>query len=56
MLNGLSELFAEYNVLAAFWMTIKLTVAAAVGALLIGTIVAIMRVSPVAVFWSAGTA
>ncbi len=56
MLNGLSELFAEYDVLAAFWMTIKLTVAAAIGALLIGTIVAIMRVSPVAVFRSAGTA
>src|SRR4029434_3017704 len=37
-------------------MTIKLTVAAAIGALLIGTIVAIMRVSPVAVFRSAGTA
>ena len=56
MLNGLSELFAEYDVLAAFWMTIKLTVAAAIGALLIGTIIAIMRVSPVAVFRSAGTA
>ena len=56
MLNGLSELFAEYNVLGAFWMTIKLTVAAAIGALLIGTIVAIMRVSPVAVFRAAGTA
>jgi glutamate transport system permease protein len=56
MLQGLSELFSEYDVLAAFWMTIKLTVAAAIGALLIGTIVAIMRVSPVAVFRAAGTA
>jgi hypothetical protein len=37
MLSGLSELLAEYNVPAAFWMTIKLTVAAAIGALLIGT-------------------
>jgi glutamate transport system permease protein len=54
MLNGLSELFDEYNVLAAFWMTIKLTVVAAIGALLIGTIIAIMRVSPVAVFRSFG--
>ena len=33
MLQGLSELLAEYDVLAAFWMTIKLTVAAAIGAL-----------------------
>jgi glutamate transport system permease protein len=54
MLSGLSELFDEYNVLAAFWMTIKLTVVAAIGALLIGTIIAIMRVSPVAVFRSFG--
>ena len=56
MLNGLSELLAEYNVPAAFWMTIKLTVVSAIGALLIGTIIAIMRVSPVAVFRSFGTA
>ena len=53
MLQGLSELLAEYDVLAAFWMTIKLTVAAAVGALVLGTIIAIMRVSPVAVFFCA---
>jgi len=56
MLNGLSELLTEYDVLGAFWMTIKLTVAAAIGALLIGTIGAILRVSPVAIFRSAGTA
>jgi glutamate transport system permease protein len=56
MLGGLSDLLAEYNVFAAFWMTIKLTVAAAIGALLIGTIIAIMRVAPVAVFRSFGTA
>jgi glutamate transport system permease protein len=56
VLQGLSELLSEYNVLAAFWVTIKLAVAAAIGALLIGTIIAIMRVSPVAVFRSAGTA
>ena len=57
MLQGLSErLYPGHSMLAAFWMTIKLTVAAGIGALLIGTIVAIMRVSPVAVFRSAGTA
>src|SRR5215213_7210655 len=37
-------------------MTIKLTVAAAIGALLIGTVVAIMRVSPINVLRAAGTA
>ena len=52
----MGELLAEYNVLGAFWMTIKLTVAAAVGALVIGTVVAVMRVSPVRVLRAAGTA
>src|SRR5215204_5555856 len=37
-------------------MTIKLTVVAAIGALLIGTVVAIMRVSPINVLRAAGTA
>ena len=55
MLDGLSQLLSEYNVLGAFWMTIKLTIASAVGALVIGTIVAIMRVSPVTVLRAAGT-
>jgi glutamate transport system permease protein len=50
------ELLAEYDVLGAFWMTIKLTVASAVGALLLGTVVAVMRVSPVRVLRAAGTA
>jgi glutamate transport system permease protein len=50
------ELLAEYDVLGAFWMTIKLTVASAVGALVIGTVVAVMRVSPVRVLRAAGTA
>ncbi len=56
MIDGLRELLAEYNVLGAFWMTIKLTVAAAIGALLIGTVVAVMRVSPIRVLRAAGTA
>jgi glutamate transport system permease protein len=50
------ELLAEYDVLGAFWMTIKLTVASAVGALLVGTVVAVMRVSPVRVLRATGTA
>lgn len=54
MIEDLGELLAEYDVLAAFWMTIKLTVAGALGALLIGTVVVIMRVSPIKVLRAAG--
>jgi glutamate transport system permease protein len=50
----MGELFASYNVFAAFGMTILLTITAAIGSLLIGTVVAIMRLSPVAVFQKAG--
>ena len=42
-----STLLDEYDVVAAFWMTIKLTFFGAIGAFIIGTVVAIMRVSPV---------
>jgi glutamate transport system permease protein len=52
----LGELLAEYDVLGAFWMTIKLTVVSALGALLLGTVVAIMRVSPVGVLRAFATA
>jgi glutamate transport system permease protein len=54
LIDGLGELLAEYDVLGAFWMTIKLTVTAAVGALVIGTVIAIMRVAPVKVLQAAG--
>jgi glutamate transport system permease protein len=54
--DGLKTLLSEFDVLGAFWMTIKLTVLSAVGALLIGTFVAIMRVSPVDVLRRFGTA
>lgn len=55
-MGGLGELLAEYDVLAAFWMTIKLSLATAVLALLIGTVVAICRVSPVGVLRGFGSA
>jgi glutamate transport system permease protein len=55
VLDGLKTLFAEYDVLGAFWMTIKLTVLSALGALVIGTVVAVLRVSPVAVLRTFGT-
>lgn len=46
-MQGLIELLQQYNVLAAFWMTIRLTLVSALGALVVGTIIAVMRVSPV---------
>ena len=52
----MGELLAEYDVLGAFWMTIKLTVVSAIGALVLGTVVAVMRVSPVGVLRAFGTA
>jgi len=54
--DGLRTLLSEYDVLAAFWLTIKLTVLSALGALLIGTFVAVMRVSPIAVLRNFGIA
>jgi len=45
--EGLKTLLNEYDVIAAFWMTIKLTVISAVGALVIGSLIAVMRVSPI---------
>ena len=43
------DIFERYAVLSAFWMTIKLTFFSAILALVIGTVLAVMRVSPVAV-------
>lgn len=47
---GFIELLGQYNVLAAFWMTIQLTVTSALGALVLGAVVAVLRVSPVPAF------
>ncbi len=49
------ELINDFNVLAAFWVTIQLAFWSAIFALLIGTIVAIMRLSPVGILQWAGT-
>ncbi len=49
------DILREYNVLGAFWLTIQLAFFSAIGALVIGTVVAIMRVSPVAVLRLMGT-
>ncbi len=48
-MDALRTLLSEYDVVAAFWMTIKLAVLSALGSLVIGTVIAVCRVSPVAV-------
>jgi glutamate transport system permease protein len=55
-MSELGTLFAEYDVLGAFWVTIQLTLWGAIGSLLIGTVVAICRVSPVGVLQRFGAA
>jgi len=50
------QVINEYKVLDAFWLTIQLTVLSAIGSLLLGTVVAILRVSPVRIFQIAGAA
>jgi len=45
----MADLLSKYDVLGAFWTTIVLTFFSAIGALVIGTVVAVLRVSPVAV-------
>lgn len=54
MENYLS-IFTEYNIPAAFWVNIQLTFWAAIGALVLGTFLAMMRISPVASFRAIGT-
>ncbi|MFC7488204.1 amino acid ABC transporter permease [Knoellia sp. CPCC 206453] len=50
----MGDILRDYDVLGAFWMTIKLAFFSSFGALVIGTILAIMRVSPVAVLRNVG--
>lgn len=52
------EVFSEYRsqIFEAFWTTVQLTAYSAVGALLLGTILAAMRMSPVPVLTWLGTA
>lgn len=51
------EIFTEYRpqILEAFWTTIQLTVYSAIGALVLGTVLAAMRLSPVPVLNWVGT-
>jgi glutamate transport system permease protein len=49
------EILSEYDIIGAFWVTIQLSLLSAIGALLIGTVMAVLRVSPVAVLRLLGT-
>lgn len=51
----MSQLFREFAVWSAFWVTIKLTVLSAVGSLVLGTVVAVLRLSPVPLLRFLGT-
>ncbi|NHN56794.1 amino acid ABC transporter permease [Calidifontibacter sp. DB0510] len=51
----MSTLFDQFSFWSAFWMTIKLTLGAAVGSLILGTIVAVLRLSPVPMLRFLGT-
>lgn len=51
----MGDLLSQYDVLGAFWLTIQLAVFSAVGALVLGTVVAVMRVSPVRILQLLGT-
>ena len=51
----MGDILSQYDVLGAFWLTIQLAVFSAVGALLLGTVVAVMRISPVRILQMLGT-
>lgn len=50
----MQTIFEQFGLLAAFWMTIKLTLWSAIFATIIGTLVAIMRLSPVGILRHVG--
>jgi glutamate transport system permease protein len=49
------DIFGTYDILGAFWVTIQLAVLSTLGALVIGTVFAVLRVSPVTVLRVVGT-
>ncbi|AWH96801.1 amino acid ABC transporter permease [Dietzia psychralcaliphila] len=51
----MGDIFADYDVLGAVWVTIQLSLLGIIGAMVLGTIIAILRVSPVAVLRGLGT-
>jgi len=55
-LSQFLSLFSQFDVPAAFWVNIKLTFFAAIIALVIGTVLAVMRISPLPSLRWAGSA
>jgi glutamate transport system permease protein len=55
-LSGLGSLLERYDVLGAFWTNIQLTFWGALIALVLGTVLALMRISPIASLRWVGTA
>jgi glutamate transport system permease protein len=51
----MGDILSKYDILGAFWVTVQLSALSALGALVLGTIVAILRVSPVRVLRLLGT-
>lgn len=47
--------FSAFDIWPAFWVTIQLTVLSAIGSLVLGTLVAILRLSPVSILRFFGT-
>ncbi|QCU77693.1 ABC transporter permease subunit [Citricoccus sp. SGAir0253] len=54
-MNGFLQLLAEYDILGAFWMNVRLTVLAAIGSFVLGTLLAVFRISPVGSLRAIGT-
>lgn len=50
------DFLSEYDVLGAFWVNVQLTIYAAIGSLIWGTILVAMRASPVPIMRAFGTA
>ena len=51
----MGDILSEYDILGAFWVTIQLSVLSAIGSLVLGTFIAVLRVSPVRVLRLIGT-
>ncbi|MEO7071236.1 MAG: amino acid ABC transporter permease [Nostocoides sp.] len=52
----MGDLFTNYDLVGAIWMTLKLSALGAVGALVLGTVMVVLRVSPVPILRGIGTA
>ncbi|GAA1759417.1 amino acid ABC transporter permease [Kocuria aegyptia] len=54
-LADFASLFEQYDVLAAFWLNLRLTFWAAIGSAVLGGLIALMRISPIASLRLLGT-